>query len=62
MEDYKTLKHELNSFKKGMFGRERIVILNKSNEFLKKQPNAASLLAQKEKMLLWLAPTERMGH
>jgi len=32
MEDYKTLKHELTSFKRGMFSRERIVILNKSDK------------------------------
>ncbi len=32
MEDYKTLKHELNSYKKGMFGRERIAILNKTDK------------------------------
>jgi GTP-binding protein len=32
VEDYNTLKLELNSFKKGMFGRERIVILNKADK------------------------------
>jgi GTP-binding protein len=37
MEDYKTLKHELNSFKKGMFNRERIVILNKSDKISKEE-------------------------
>jgi GTP-binding protein len=37
MEDYKTLKHELNSFKKGMFNRERIVILNKADKVPKEE-------------------------
>ena len=32
LEDYKILKHELNSYKKGMFARERIVVLNKSDK------------------------------
>lgn len=32
IKDYTTLKHELNSFKKGMFNRERIVILNKADK------------------------------
>jgi GTP-binding protein len=32
LKDYTTLKHELNSFNKGMFKRERIVILNKTDK------------------------------
>jgi GTPase len=37
MKDYTTLKHELNSFKKGMFNKERIVILNKADKVLREE-------------------------
>jgi len=49
MEDYKTLKHELNTFKKGMFGRERIVILNKTDK------------VPEEEVRQWQTSLARMG-
>jgi len=32
MDDYTTLKHEMNAFRKGMFNRKRIVVLNKTDK------------------------------
>jgi GTP-binding protein len=50
MKDYTTLKHELNSFKKGMFSRERIVILNKADKLSGEEAEKwqASLVRQGE--------------
>ncbi len=50
MKDYTTLKHELNSFKKGMFNRERIVILNKADKLSGEEAEKwqASLVEQGE--------------
>jgi GTP-binding protein len=49
MEDYKTLKHELNSFNKEMFNRERIVLLNKADKI------------SKEKAKTWQTSLSRKG-
>jgi GTP-binding protein len=49
MEDYKTLKHELNSFNKEMLNRERILILNKADK------------VSKEKAKKWQTSLSRKG-
>lgn len=62
MEDYKTLKHELNSFKKGMFNRERIVILNKTDKISKEEAKTwQTSLSRKGEDVVTISALKRLG-
>jgi GTPase involved in cell partitioning and DNA repair len=57
VEDYNTLRHELNSYKRGMFSRQRIVILNKADKVSEEKADKwrSALIRKKEEVVVMSA-------